>query len=371
MFVVSVLYVSSRAYAVPTEPNGIPYWPSEQERLLEEVEARIARLSELRQHGPDLEALKEQRDRLTGALGAQERNPADPTSPGLNRSTGLSAAASEHATRLSETEPLASSPIAAKGWAVPAGRVSQMGRSAEFAPPIPQRSEVGDSPGATFSLLVYVCGALSGFIVGRFFVKQGAERRAGESQAPARRASESAHALPATSMMPATVLSAARNIAQAEPSAAAERRYRVLLAEDSPTTREYLSALLTNDPQIELVGEAENGEAALILAKMLKPDVVVMDITMPVMDGFAATEAIMMEAPTPIVIVSSNLDIYDAKVAAKALQAGGVAVLRKPAGEAAPENGGTRGFIDTVKAVGAMKVRPKRSSVHSTSATLH
>ena len=72
---------------------------------------------------------------------------------------------------------------------------------------------------------------------------------------------------------------------------------RILLADDHSVVRQGLRMFLSLDPEFEVVGEAANGAEALRLARELKPDVVVMDLLMPVMDGIAATAAIRRELP--------------------------------------------------------------------------
>ena len=81
---------------------------------------------------------------------------------------------------------------------------------------------------------------------------------------------------------------------------------RVLIVDDSTLVRQALSALLSADPEIEVIGEARNGKEGYEKALALRPDVITMDITMPVMGGLEATERIMEEVPTPILIVSSR-----------------------------------------------------------------
>ena len=103
---------------------------------------------------------------------------------------------------------------------------------------------------------------------------------------------------------------------------------RVVVAEDSPTARALLVAMLKSDPSFEVVGEAVDGVEAIELVKALRPDVVTMDIQMPRLDGFEATKTLMIEAPTPIVIISS-LDVASTEVSAAALAAGALAVLPK------------------------------------------
>ena len=69
-------------------------------------------------------------------------------------------------------------------------------------------------------------------------------------------------------------------------------RIRVLLVDDFPLVREGIAAALETDPAIEVVGQAGDGEEAIRLARTLDPDVVLMDVSMPVLDGFEATREI-------------------------------------------------------------------------------
>ncbi len=84
------------------------------------------------------------------------------------------------------------------------------------------------------------------------------------------------------------------------------KNIRVLIVDDSTLVRQALSAILNGDPEIEVIGEARNGKEGYEKALALRPDVITMDITMPVMGGVEATGLIMEEVPTPIVIVSSR-----------------------------------------------------------------
>ncbi len=135
----------------------------------------------------------------------------------------------------------------------------------------------------------------------------------------------------------------------------------VLVAEDSVTTRELLVEILHSDAEVRVVGEAKNGIEALEMARRLRPDVVTMDIRMPVMDGFEATKRIMIEAPTPIVIVSASLDVREVEISMHALRVGALAVLPKPPGPGAPDfEDASRRFIATVKAMAGVKVVRRR-----------
>jgi two-component system chemotaxis response regulator CheB len=132
-------------------------------------------------------------------------------------------------------------------------------------------------------------------------------------------------------------------------------RTRVLVVDDSATVRGRLVEALAADPGIDLVGEAQDGRQAVEMCARHRPDVITMDMMMPVMSGLAATEYIMAHHPTPILIVSASLNrgelfkIYDA------LAAGAVDVLDKPTGD--EENGDwERRLLSAVKLVARIKV---------------
>src|ERR671933_1991188 len=100
---------------------------------------------------------------------------------------------------------------------------------------------------------------------------------------------------------------------------------RVLIADDHDVVRKGLSAFLGNDPELAIVGEAEDGDAAVRLARELRPNVVLMDLLMPRLDGVAATAAIRREVPgVEVVALTSVLD--DDKVM-EAVRAGAIGYL--------------------------------------------
>jgi pilus assembly protein CpaE len=82
-------------------------------------------------------------------------------------------------------------------------------------------------------------------------------------------------------------------------------RIRVVIVDDIPETREHLEKLISFEPDIEVVGSAASGEEALVLAGRLRPDVLLMDINMPGMDGIAATERMAAAVPTAAIIMMS------------------------------------------------------------------
>ncbi|MFC1849517.1 chemotaxis-specific protein-glutamate methyltransferase CheB [candidate division CSSED10-310 bacterium] len=112
---------------------------------------------------------------------------------------------------------------------------------------------------------------------------------------------------------------------------------KTLIVDDSSVVRLYIRAILKQDPEIIIVGEARDGQEALEKTKQLKPDVITMDIRMPRMDGLEATRAIMEQCPTPIIVVSSSINDRELNVAYNALQAGALAILEKPAGVQHPD----------------------------------
>jgi len=130
---------------------------------------------------------------------------------------------------------------------------------------------------------------------------------------------------------------------------------RVLVVEDSVTVRKRLHEVLAADPEFEVVGEAGNGKQAIELCQAFRPDVVTMDMMMPVMSGLAATEFIMAHCPTPILVVSSSTNRGELFKTYDALAAGAVDVLEKPDGD---EPGGhwEARFIDSVKMVARIRV---------------
>jgi len=107
-------------------------------------------------------------------------------------------------------------------------------------------------------------------------------------------------------------------------------RVRVLVVEDSLTVRMHLCDLLQADPAFDLVGQAEDGKQAIELCLALRPDVISLDMMMPVMSGLAATEYIMAYCPTPILVVSSSVNRGELFRTYEALAAGALDVIEKP-----------------------------------------
>ncbi len=107
-----------------------------------------------------------------------------------------------------------------------------------------------------------------------------------------------------------------------------KRKIKVLVVDDSAFMRQSISFLLKEEPEIEVVGTARNGKDAVEKVKALKPDVVTLDVEMPVMDGLTALEIIMKETPTSVIMFSS-LTSEGAEATIKALELGAVDFLAK------------------------------------------
>ena len=104
----------------------------------------------------------------------------------------------------------------------------------------------------------------------------------------------------------------------------------VLRVDDSPSVRAVLRRFFSRTRDIRVVGEAADGVQAVQMVIDLQPQVVVMDLQMPVLDGYAATERIMAVRPTPIVVLSSRANRNQMQTAFEAMRRGALEVLPKP-----------------------------------------
>jgi two-component system chemotaxis response regulator CheB len=150
-------------------------------------------------------------------------------------------------------------------------------------------------------------------------------------------------------------------------------KIRALVAEDSPTVRRRLRDALSSDPDFTVVGEAENGQVAFEMCRDLRPDVVTLDMMMPVMTGLEATEHIMAHCPTPILIVSASTNRGELFRTYEALAAGALDVLEKPTGDE-PDGEWERKLLMTIRVVARIKVithvRARLGSLGRPAATL-
>jgi two-component system, chemotaxis family, protein-glutamate methylesterase/glutaminase len=136
-------------------------------------------------------------------------------------------------------------------------------------------------------------------------------------------------------------------------------RIRVLVVDDSSVQRQMLVALLSVDPEFEVVGTAESGERAIVQAQKLQPDVITMDLRMPGMDGLSASQAIIAQQAIPILMVTASVSRDDQRLIAKAFSAGILAVVAKPSLHAVQDHDE---FRRMVKGVSKVKLVRRRAS---------
>lgn len=140
---------------------------------------------------------------------------------------------------------------------------------------------------------------------------------------------------------------------------------KVLIVDDSAMIRQMLTVLLSNDPEIEVVGTASDPIFAQEKIARLRPDVITLDVEMPRMDGLSFLERLMSTNPMPVVMVSS-LTERGCETALRAMELGAVDIVTKPRldiREKLPEI--VEDIVEKVKAAAQSRVRPGRSSVLS------
>lgn len=131
----------------------------------------------------------------------------------------------------------------------------------------------------------------------------------------------------------------------------------VLIVEDSPIQQALLGHILSSDPEISVIGTANNGREAIAFVNRQKPDLITMDLNMPHMNGLEATRQIMETTPVPIVIVSANWDPQEVAITFQAMEAGALAGVEKPRGLGHKDFGLTsQQLIQTVKLMSEVKV---------------
>ncbi len=133
------------------------------------------------------------------------------------------------------------------------------------------------------------------------------------------------------------------------------RKTRVLVVDDSLTARKHLIEVLSSDPELEVAGEAEDGKRAIELCRALRPDVITLDMMLPVVGGVAVTEYVMAYFPTPILVVSASTNRGELYKTYDALAAGAVDVFEKPSGKD-PDGVWERGLVESVKIVSRIRV---------------
>jgi two-component system chemotaxis response regulator CheB len=145
----------------------------------------------------------------------------------------------------------------------------------------------------------------------------------------------------------------------------------VLIADDSAVVREYLSYILAADSEISVVGMAQDGEEAVKMVSLLNPDLVVMDIEMPKMNGFEATRTIMETKPLPIIIVTSLWDSGQVEKTFKAMEAGALVIMEKPKGIGNPDHIEMRDkLVEAVKVMSGVRVVRRSARFRNANTTI-
>jgi len=138
----------------------------------------------------------------------------------------------------------------------------------------------------------------------------------------------------------------------------------VLIVDDSLTAREYAKYIIEQDPDLRLAGAAKNGREAIELVAATQPEIVIIDIQMPGMDGYKATQAIMETHPVPIIVHSYLVAPEQTESIFKAMQAGTVAIAQKPPGLGSPEAKPlVEKLVRTIKLMAAVKVVRRRPRI--------
>lgn len=127
---------------------------------------------------------------------------------------------------------------------------------------------------------------------------------------------------------------------------------KILIVDDSAFMRKLLSDLFSAEPDFIVIDTARNGVDAVEKVKKLKPDLITMDVEMPIMDGIKALEIIMKEAPTPVLMISS-LTRHGAEATLVALELGAVDFVAKSAG-----------ILSTITGIGSEILAKSRAAVH-------
>jgi len=132
---------------------------------------------------------------------------------------------------------------------------------------------------------------------------------------------------------------------------------KVLIVEDSRTISEYLEYIFNNDSNIEVIGNVANGKEAIDFVNKTKPDIISMDINMPIMNGLEATRIIMSTNPVPIIVVTASLNASNTSLSIEALAAGALTIIPKPVGFGHPDSEiKTKKILSLIKTYSQIKV---------------
>ena len=126
-----------------------------------------------------------------------------------------------------------------------------------------------------------------------------------------------------------------------------EEKLKVLIVDDASFMIKAVSEVLESDPAIQVVGSAKNGLEGLSKIKELRPDVITLDIDMPVMDGISALRHIMIESPVPVVVLSSLFS--DGSITFEALRLGVVDFVPKVKVEVVAPDSAAQAVVDAIE----------------------
>ncbi len=141
----------------------------------------------------------------------------------------------------------------------------------------------------------------------------------------------------------------------------------MLVVEDSRVTRTYIKRVLSEVPEFEVLEPAVDGRDAVAKALAMEPDIILMDLHLPELDGVMAIELIMSQKPCPIVVLSGELTRRDTDYTFAALNAGAVDVISKPKGMATElREDFTRQLVDALRLMSKVKVVTRRFPRSST-----
>lgn len=135
---------------------------------------------------------------------------------------------------------------------------------------------------------------------------------------------------------------------------------RILIADDSPTEVALIQYIIESAKDMMVIGVAKNGKEAIELAAQLKPDLITMDIQMPIMDGLDATRIIMSQNPTPIIVISSMVNDESVHAIFHILEAGALTALAKPVNVFSTSfEERSHYIIDTIRSLSEIRVAKK------------
>ena len=138
---------------------------------------------------------------------------------------------------------------------------------------------------------------------------------------------------------------------------------KILIADDSALLRGIIREVLSTQDELEIAGEATNGKKALEKTIELRPDLIIMDVNMPVMDGIEATRLIMEQAPTPVLVFTSEVD---AEKGFEAMESGAIEIVKKPPIDKLNDKAFLKLFVDKIRTLARNKPAPPKESERRT-----